>query len=138
MTIRSDNTFIRPKWGIYRSLNNQADLRDEAVRFAGFSVAEETVTAINDYRYLDLNRLKVYPNPANKSTIIKYTLPENGYISLSVYSLSGIRIRTLLNNEYRFAGEYTSEIDLAGLGKGCYVVHLLAGNRLSTVKLNVL
>ena len=38
MTIRSDNDFIRPKWGIYRSLNNPTDLRDETLRFAGFSV----------------------------------------------------------------------------------------------------
>ena len=40
MTIRPDNTFIRPKWGIYRSLNNPTDLRDETIRFAGFSIAE--------------------------------------------------------------------------------------------------
>jgi len=40
MTIRSDNTFIRPKWGIYRSLLSSSDLRDEAMRFAGFYIAE--------------------------------------------------------------------------------------------------
>ncbi|WP_418263744.1 fibronectin type III [Flavobacterium faecale] len=41
MTIRADNEFIRPKWGIYRSLNNSSDLRDESVLFADF-VIEET------------------------------------------------------------------------------------------------
>ena len=40
MTIRPDNDFIRPKWGIYRSLNKAADLRDEAVRFNEFSIKE--------------------------------------------------------------------------------------------------
>jgi len=40
MTIRPDNDFIRPKWGIYRSLKKAADLRDEAVRFNEFSVKE--------------------------------------------------------------------------------------------------
>lgn len=39
-TIRADNKFIRPKWGIYRSLNKAVDLRDEAVRFADFSIIE--------------------------------------------------------------------------------------------------
>ena len=39
-TIRPDNNFIRPKWGIYRSLKKVADLREEAVRFADFSIAE--------------------------------------------------------------------------------------------------
>jgi hypothetical protein len=39
-TIRPDNTFIRPKWGIYRSLLSPGDLRDEAVRFSDFSITE--------------------------------------------------------------------------------------------------
>ncbi len=39
-TIRPDNNFIRPKWGIYRSLKKVADLREEAVRFADFSITE--------------------------------------------------------------------------------------------------
>jgi hypothetical protein len=40
MTIRPDNDFIRPKWGIYRSLKKAQDLRDEAVRFNEFSIQE--------------------------------------------------------------------------------------------------
>lgn len=41
MTIRPDNDFIRPKWGIYRSLNNPGDLRDESIRFNAFSIEEK-------------------------------------------------------------------------------------------------
>lgn len=41
MTIRPSNNFIRPKWGIYRSLNNPGDLRDESIRFNGFSILEQ-------------------------------------------------------------------------------------------------
>jgi hypothetical protein len=43
-TIRPDNTFIRPKWGIYRSILSPGDLRDEAVRFSDFSIAEGFTT----------------------------------------------------------------------------------------------
>lgn len=32
--------FVRPKWGIYRSLINDQDLRDEEVLFADFSITE--------------------------------------------------------------------------------------------------
>lgn len=39
-TIRPDNDFIRPKWGIYRSLNDAASLRDESIRFNSFSIEE--------------------------------------------------------------------------------------------------
>lgn len=38
MTIRADNNFIRPKWGIYRSLKKAEDLRDETLWFADFSI----------------------------------------------------------------------------------------------------
>jgi len=44
MTIRPDNKFIRPKWGIYRSLKNPEDLRDESVRFADFSITEGSIS----------------------------------------------------------------------------------------------
>lgn len=37
---RDHTTFCRPKWGIYRSLNNKSYLRDEQVRFADFCIAE--------------------------------------------------------------------------------------------------
>ncbi len=38
---KTNADFIRPKWGIYRSLNDAASLRDEIVYFANFSIYEE-------------------------------------------------------------------------------------------------
>ena len=37
---RAGATFARPKWGIYRSLNNQQQLRDEQVRFDRFCLGK--------------------------------------------------------------------------------------------------
>ena len=37
---RPNADFVRPKWGIYRSLNNAQDLRDESLLFANFSIEE--------------------------------------------------------------------------------------------------
>jgi hypothetical protein len=37
---RDGTTFCRPKWGIYRSLNNVSYLRDEEVKFADFCITE--------------------------------------------------------------------------------------------------
>lgn len=39
-TIRSSNTFIRPKWGIYRSLANPTYLRDDSLKIASISIYE--------------------------------------------------------------------------------------------------
>ncbi len=44
MTIRPDNDFVRPKWGIYRSLLNKQDLRDESILFNNFSIEELEVS----------------------------------------------------------------------------------------------
>ena len=38
---KTDADFIRPKWGIYRSLKDAASLRDEILYFANFSIYEE-------------------------------------------------------------------------------------------------
>ncbi len=40
LTIRSDNSFIRPKWGIYRSLLSPSFLRDDSIRIANISIFE--------------------------------------------------------------------------------------------------
>jgi hypothetical protein len=40
------NTFIRPKWGIYRSLNMPSDLRDESIRFSDISIQEITALPV--------------------------------------------------------------------------------------------
>jgi hypothetical protein len=37
---RPNATFVRPKWGIYRSLINEQDLRDEILFFADFIITE--------------------------------------------------------------------------------------------------
>ncbi len=37
---RNKTTIMRPKWGIYRSLKDKAELRDEQVRFGGFCLSK--------------------------------------------------------------------------------------------------
>jgi len=42
---KADNSFIRRKWGIYRSLKAPSALRDVSLRFAGFSIEEVLLTS---------------------------------------------------------------------------------------------
>jgi len=44
--ISAANTFIRPKWGIYRGLTMPSDLRDESIRFSDFSITELSALAV--------------------------------------------------------------------------------------------
>lgn len=47
-TIRADNSFIRPKWGMYRSLKDIANMKDETMRFSDFSIQELTTSSGKD------------------------------------------------------------------------------------------
>ncbi len=64
-----------------------------------------------------------YPNPFNPSTTIKYSLPENGYVTLKVYDLLG-KEKAVLYNGARSAGVYETEFKAASLPSGIYFYRL--------------
>ena len=43
--------------------------------------------------------LSNYPNPFNPTTAIKFGLPEDVYVRLTIYSINGRKIRTLINGQ---------------------------------------
>jgi hypothetical protein len=73
LTIRADNSFIRPKWGIYRSIATPTDLRDEAVRFSDFSIAEGgAILAANTYFWVG-GLAGNFDNPSSWNTALDGT-----------------------------------------------------------------
>ena len=86
--------------------------------------------------------LSVAPNPFNPSTTIRFNLPQPMAVSLSIYDLLGQRIRTLIFNEYRRAGNYSAVWngrDLLGkrAASGVYFINLHAGEQLYRKKLTL-
>lgn len=135
MTIRSTNTFIRPKWGIYRSLINQQDLRDEAVRFAGFSIYEvPNVSSLINHRQAE-NGIKISPNPVSKEVNIEYNIPENGNVKIDICGLNGKIVKTLINNEHQGKGTCREKFDVSNFKDGVYFVRLTSGDYRNAVKL---
>lgn len=84
-----------------------------------------------------------YPNPFNPSTIIKYSIPEQSYITLIVYDIIGKEVATLVNEE-KPAGNYEVEFDAVethsheSLPSGIYFYQIKAGNYVSTKKMILL
>jgi len=52
-----------------------------------------------------------YPNPFNPSTTIRYGLPGRGVVRLTIYSILGEKIRTLIADEDRAAGYHEAVWD---------------------------
>lgn len=78
-----------------------------------------------------------YPNPFNPSTIIKYSIPENGYVKLSVYNLIGEEVAVLVN-EVKDQGFYEATFNAAELPSGTYIYKIGSNNNLLVKKMMLL
>ncbi len=68
-----------------------------------------------------------YPNPFNPSTRIKFGLPESTNVIVSIYSITGEKVTTLINEE-RAAGYYELDFDASSLASGIYFYRIQAGS----------
>ena len=57
-----------------------------------------TLTNLNQPNVEDY--ILVYPSPFSDVCIIKISTPENQNISVDIYNSSGVRVKSLVNNEY--------------------------------------
>jgi len=83
-----------------------------------------------------------YPNPFNPETVIRYQLPQDSEVKLSIYNVLGREIRTLVSGK-RDAGYHDATWDgrdNAGqqVATGVYIYRLRAGNFTEVKKLMLL
>ena len=74
-----------------------------------------------------------YPNPFNPSTTIKFSVPDNQYVRLTIYNLNGQKIKTLFTgyieegyHEFIWDGSNQEGIKVAS---GIYICELRSDNR---------
>lgn len=67
-----------------------------------------------------------YPNPFNPTTNIKFSIPEEGFVSLKVYNTLGQEVAALVN-EVKSAGTYHVDFDASNLSTGMYIYTLSSG-----------
>jgi hypothetical protein len=75
-----------------------------------------------------------YPNPFNPSTIINYSLPVPGQVTLRVLDILGREVATLVN-EQKEVGTHTIKFDASNLTSGIYFYQITAGKYSETRKL---
>ncbi len=83
--------FLRPKWGIYRSLNDWEDLRDEVVLFNDFSIEEISPNSIKENT--EARDFTIFPNPTSGV----FTIKAHPGATLNLYDINGNKLRTQPN-----------------------------------------
>lgn len=72
-----------------------------------------------------------FPNPFNPTTVIRYDLPENAPVRLSVYDMLGRQVAVLVN-ETMNAGSHQVNFNASQLSSGMYMYRLEAGSKTLT------
>jgi hypothetical protein len=78
-----------------------------------------------------------YPNPFNPSTIIRYELPKNELVTMTIYNLLGQKVAELIN-EKQNAGTHEVNFNANRLSSGVYFYSITAGTFTSTKKMLLL
>ncbi|MBZ0199893.1 MAG: T9SS type A sorting domain-containing protein [Ignavibacteriaceae bacterium] len=78
-----------------------------------------------------------YPNPFNPSTTLKYSIPVDGFVNLSIYNMLGEKVATLINQNAK-AGRYEIKFDASKYASGIYLYRLESGQNVSVKKMMLL
>jgi len=78
-----------------------------------------------------------FPNPFNSSTVIRYYLPDDGYVSIGIYDLLGRKVRALIHAEEQ-AGTHSITFNANDLPSGIYFYTLEAGRKIEAKRMQLL
>ncbi|MFN2374770.1 MAG: BspA family leucine-rich repeat surface protein [Cyclonatronaceae bacterium] len=101
--------------------------------FTGDSLSDDCTTSIgeNDEIPVRLTLEQNYPNPFNPETMIRFALPEQADVRLTVYNLTGQNVVTLID-ESRSPGWHTVRFDASGIASGLYFYQIYTGSDVLT------
>lgn len=85
----------------------------------------------------DFQLYQNYPNPFNPSTKIKYYIPQNSFVKITLHDILGSEIRTLVSENVQ-PGNYEITLDGSDLSSGMYFVRLSSENIQRTLKISLI
>jgi hypothetical protein len=92
-------------------------------KYDKFKFTSSSLASVNDKKditeVLQYKLYQNYPNPFNPSTIIKYDIPENAFVTIKIYSSIGQEIETLVNQK-QDKGRYEINWKPKNLSSGIY------------------
>lgn len=94
--------------------------------------SEVTVDAPNTF-----SLAQNYPNPFNPTTLIKFSIPVKGNVTLKVYDIIGNEVATLVN-ENKDAGTFEVNFSAEDLSSGIYLFQLKSSSFMETKKMTLI
>ncbi len=81
------------------------------------------------------NNITLFPNPAKSEFSVSYTLDKNDFVKLELYTVHGLKIKSLLNVNNQAAGNYYFNFSVSELSTGIYVLVFTSSTKKYTYKL---
>lgn len=94
----------------------------------------QTSTAVAKAGQRFQKAVRIYPNPFNEQSVIRYFLSERGTVRIGIFDIRGRKVADVLD-EIEQAGTHDVVFDGSFLNAGIYIAEIKAGNRLNRLKL---
>ncbi len=93
------------------------------------------VTGVKSIANKNLNSFVIYPNPANQSTTISFTIIDKNKVNVNVYDVLGNVVSTLSQSNDFEKGNNTINVNTSNLSSGIYYISLDVNGAKETKKL---
>ena len=136
---KSDSSYAN--YGIYVCKMNAASTINSTVYNSSIQMHFQKITGVQENKsdgYPSSFQLSQnYPNPFNPTTVINYSLPKSGFVTIKVYDVLGKVVTTLINED-KPVGNYKVEFNANKLTSGIYFYRMESGLYSQTNKLLLL
>jgi hypothetical protein len=78
-----------------------------------------------------------YPNPFNPVTNIKFDIPKNSFVKITIFDVTGRKVTDLVNRELQ-PGTYTADWNASSYASGIYFYRLVASEYVNEMKMVLL
>lgn len=107
--------------------------RLKQVDFTGEFEYSDVIEVLYDFP-VEFSLLQNYPNPFNPSTVLEYSIADEGLVTLRVFDVMGNEVQELVRSQ-QIPGTYKVEFDGSNLTSGIYFYKLTSSSFVKTGKM---
>lgn len=136
-SITADTTIVNFATVVGANQNNMPGFFNAMQGMSVVSSSPSTATSVKGSSSVAPVEYKLeqnYPNPFNPSTVVRFNLPEAGYVKVAVFNITGELVSTLTDG-YIESGVHEVTFNASSLPSGIYICKMYAGEFSSVRKM---